>query len=408
MGKMQKRGGPASRRQATASRGGWKKVESLLPKGLHFLSGNEACAEGALVAGCKFFAGYPITPASEIGETLAKRILEVGGVFKQMEDEISAIGAVLGASWAGEKTMTATSGPGFSLMIENIGFADMTEMPCVIINVQRGGPSTGMPTKPSSSDIMMARYGCHGGTPHIALCPSDVQECYDLTIKAFNLSEKYRSPVIVLSDASLAHLREPLKIKSKVKIFDRIYEKGKQHFGPTKDFSAPSMPTPTDGEFLMTTGSAHNEWGVRNTFEPKGYEKLIWHLEKKISLSKELTDTEEFMTKDASQIVIAYGFTSRMAREAVANARLEGKKIGLIRLKIVWPFPETIIKKYEEQCQEFIVPEMNQGQLHNVVNQCVTDKTKTAVTSLAQPNGELINSEQIFEYLTKKTWGTRK
>jgi len=388
------------------SRGGWKQIKPLLRAGKYLFSGNEACTEGALTAGCKFFASYPITPASEIGARLTKRMPETGGVFKQMEDEISAIAAILGASWVGEKAMTATSGPGFSLMIENIGYADMTETPCVIIDVQRGGPSTGMPTKPSSSDIMMARYGCHGGTPHIVLCPSNVQECYELTIKAFNLSEKYRAPVIILSDASLAHLVEPIKIPTKMKIFNRIYRQGKQHFGPTKDFSAPSMPTPANGEFLMTTGSAHNELGLRNTFNPEGYEKLIWHLEKKVGLNKELTDVEEFMTKDANRIIVAYGFTARLAKEAVIKARATGKKIGLIKLKIIWPFPETTIKKYEKQCKEFIVPEMNQGQLNTVIKQCITSKTK--VTSLSQPNGELIDPERILKYLTQKIWGVRK
>ncbi|MCF7835630.1 MAG: 2-oxoacid:acceptor oxidoreductase subunit alpha [Candidatus Marinimicrobia bacterium] len=389
-----------SRSLSRQRRGGWTWRKSALPPGKYLLSGNEACAEGALTAGCKFFAGYPITPASEIGAHLAKRMPETNGVFKQMEDEISAIGAILGASWVGEKSMTATSGPGFSLMMENLGFADMTETPCIIVDVQRGGPSTGMPTKPSNSDIMMARWGCHGGIPHIVLTPSSVQECYDFTIKAFNLSEEYRTPVIILSDASLAHLSEPIEIKSKAKIFNRIYNKGHQHFGPTQKLEIPSMPMPSDGELLMTTGSAHNIWGERNTFDPDGYENLIWHLERKIKSIADLIFIEEFGVKNAERIVVACGFTGRIAKEAVVRARNRGIKVGLIRPKIIWPFPHWIIKLYEKQCQEFIIPEMNQGQLNHVIEQ----STQTKVTSLPQPNGEFISTERILKYLTQGAW----
>ncbi|MBU1179089.1 2-oxoacid:acceptor oxidoreductase subunit alpha [Patescibacteria group bacterium] len=380
-------------------RGGWINSKPLLKTGQkYFLSGNDACAEGALAAGCRFFAGYPITPASEILERMAIRMPKLNGSFIQMEDEIASMAAIIGASWAGVKSMTATSGPGFSLMQENISFADMTETPCVIINVQRGGPSTGMPTKPSTGDIRMARWGDHGGLQHIALCPASVQECYDLTIKAFNLSEKYRTPVIILTDAFLAHLTETLIIKPQ-KVFNRIYIPNEPPFGPTKNYSAPSMPNFADGEHLMITGSAHDERGWRNTADSESYEKLIHHLENKI-IKKRPIDVEKFFLEDAKQIIVAYGLVGRIAKEAIKKARKKGEKIGLLRLKILWPFPTEIIKKYEKRCAKFIVPEMNQGQLFFVVREKVSAK----VVSLPQQDGELINPERIYKYIMKGIW----
>jgi 2-oxoglutarate ferredoxin oxidoreductase subunit alpha len=394
-----KRALPAKAALKRCGRGGWKWKKSPFPPDKYLLSGNDACAEGALAAGCRFFTGYPITPASEISQRMAERMPELNGVFIQMEDEIASMAAIIAASWMGKKTMTATSGPGFSLMQENISYADMTETPCVIIDVQRGGPSTGMPTKPATGDIRMARWGDHGGSPHIALCPSSAQECYDLTIKAFNLAEKFRTPVIVLSDAALAHLYEPVIIKPRNCVFDRIYIPNQPPFGPTKNYSAPSMPNFTDEERIMVTGSAHNEWGVRNTFESEPYEKLIWHLHNKI-VKQKLVDVEKFLCKDAEQIIVSYGLVGRAAKETVRKARKKGIKAGLIRLKILWPFPTNVIKKYEKQCKKFIVPEMNQGQLSYVVR----EKINTNVVSLPQPNGELINPERILKYLIKGEW----
>lgn len=380
-------------------RGGWHSQKSHLTAGQYLISGNEAFVEGAIAAGCRFFAGYPITPASEILEVMLKKMSRFGGIAIQMEDEIASMGAVIGASWSGRKALTATSGPGFSLMQENISYADMTETPCVIIDVQRGGPSTGMPTKPASGDIRIARWGDHGGFPHIALCPASVQECYEFTILAFNLAEIYRTPIVILSDAYLSHLYETVIIKSRLKLYERKYLPGAPPFGPTEDYSSPSMPDLTDGEYLSITGSAHNQWGVRTTSDARSYQDLVWHLRNKI-MNKPPVAVEEFWLDDAEIVIVAYGMVARAAKAAIKQARKEGIKVGLLRPKILWPFPTEFIQKWSRRNQVFLVPEMNQGQLNYVVRERITNE----VVSLPQQDGNIITPERILNFLRGGKW----
>ncbi|MBI2626528.1 MAG: 2-oxoacid:acceptor oxidoreductase subunit alpha [Candidatus Nealsonbacteria bacterium] len=382
-------------------RGGRAQIKNLLSPGKYFMSGNEACALGAISCGCSFYAGYPITPSTEIAETMARELPKIGGKFIQMEDELASIMALAGASWAGMKSMTATSGPGFSLMQEGISYLLMTETPAVIVNVQRAGPSTGQPTKPATGDIREARWGAHGGTQLIAVCPSSVQECYELTIKAFNLSEQFRVPVIVLMDGYLGHLYESLNVTEEVlEVFERIYKPKEPPFGPTKDFSIPSMPNFDDGERLVITGSTHNQWGIRNTDGPEIQEAMMDYLQNKI-IQKKLFDAEELFLDDAKTIIVAYGSAARSAKWAVTEARAMGLKIGLFRPRILWPFASDRIRELSRQRgRKFVVPEMNQGQLNYVVR----EKISNEVISLPQPNGEIIDPRRIIKFLTEGEW----
>ncbi len=365
------------------------------------MNGNDAVVEGALAAGCRFFAGYPITPANEILEMMAKNMKEINGKFIQGEDEIASIMMVLAASWAGLKSMTATSGPGFALMQENLSLADMAEIPCVVVQVQRAGPSTGQPTRPAAMDMREVRYGSHGGAQRIVLYPGSVQEVYDSTIRAFNLAEQFRTPVILLSDAYLAHLSESLEIPRKNKVFDRIYIPREPPFGPTEDFSAPSMPCFGDGENLSITGSTHNQWGIRSTADPKIQEELVFHLNNKILQHREeLTDIEELFLEDAKTVVVAFGIVGRAAKWAVKEARKKGEKVGLFRPRIVYPFPTERIKEISKKGKKFIVPEMNQGQMFYVVREKISNK----VISLPQPDGQIINPRRILKYLLEGVW----
>lgn len=396
----QSRGGPSEKR-GSFKRGGWKEINSLLSPGRHFMTGNDAVVEGALATGCRFFAGYPITPANEILERMAKKMRDVGGGFIQAEDEIASVIMVLAASWAGKKSMTATSGPGFALMQENLSLADMAEIPCFVVNVQRAGPSTGQPTRPAAMDMREVRHGSHGGVQRIVLYPESVQEVYDLTIKAFNLAERFRTPVILLSDAYLAHLSESLEIREKIKVFDRIYIPGNPPFGPTEDFSTPSMPQFGDGENLSITGSTHNQWGIRSTTDPKIQEELIFYLNNKILKHREgLVDTEELFLEDAKTVVVAFGTVGRSAKWAVREARKKGEKVGLLRPRIVYPFPTERIKRLSERAEKFVVPEMNQGQMFYVVR----EKISNEVVSLSQPNGQIIDPRRILKYLLEGAW----
>ena len=257
-------------------------VKSTFPTGVYYLSGNEAAAEGAIAAGCRFYAGYPITPSSEIMERMPLRLREAGGVFIQMEDEIASISAVIGASWAGAKAMTATSGPGFSLMQESIGYAAFTETPCVIVDVQRAGPCTGQATKVGSGDIMQAKWGSHGDYQVIALSPWSVQEMYDLTLRAFNLSERYRVPAMVLSEETVGHLRENISIPARIEVWDRKKGKGEAPFGTKEEDGVPPMPAFGEGERLAITGSTHDAYGFRKTDEPEVHAELVERINRKI------------------------------------------------------------------------------------------------------------------------------
>ena len=338
-----------------------------------FILGDEAVAWGAVFAGCNFFGAYPITPATEIAETIAKLLPCVDGNFIQMEDEIASIGAIIGASWAGGKSMTATSGPGFSLMQENLGYAAMTETPCVIVDVQRSGPSTGQATKPAQGDVMQARWGTHGDHEIIALSPYSIEECFYLTIDAFNLSEKYRTPVILLLDGLVGHIREPFVFPDpdSIKITPRKLGKpGDLSFGGE---TVPPMLEIGSGGCVHITGSTHHENGLRDVETKAVHENLVYRICDKIKNdTNELTRVDEILDGDYKSLVISYGCIARPAKGAVLKAREEGKDIGYIRLINIWPFPDEYIRKAAEKCEKIYVPEMNLGQVNREIERLVS------------------------------------
>jgi 2-oxoglutarate ferredoxin oxidoreductase subunit alpha len=385
----------------TPDYGGWAEVPSALPAGVHFLSGNEACAEGTLTAGCRFYGGYPITPSSELMVHMAHRLPEVGGTFIQMEDEIASLCAVIGASWSGIKSMTATSGPGFSLMMESLGYAVMTETPCVIVNVQRAGPSTGQASRPAQGDVMQARWGTHGGPEIIALAPWSVQEMYDLTIRAFNLAERFRVPVIVLADEIVGHLQETITVEPTVRCFNRTRWPQDSPFGTEADDGVPPMPAFGEGARLLITGSTHDARGIRRTTDPQTQERLVRRLANKLLAHRnEIDDWETYFTADAERLVVAYGSVARSALWAVQEARRRGQRVGLLRLKSLWPFPDEIVTRCADDCREVVVPEMNLGQVVREVERC----TAARVTPLSQTNGEIIDPRRILGYLLEGRW----
>ncbi|MEN6329076.1 MAG: 2-oxoacid:acceptor oxidoreductase subunit alpha [Methanobacteriaceae archaeon] len=332
-----------------------------------FIPGNEACARGAVKAGCRFFAGYPITPSTEIAEDMSIFLPREGGTFIQMEDEISALGAVIGAVWGGLKGMTATSGPGFSLMQEHIGYAVMTETPLVIVNMQRGSPSTGQPTMASQSDMMQARWGSHGDYEIIALSPSSVQECFDFTVEAFNLAEKYRVPVMVMGDEIVGHMREKITIPPKVKVTPR--QKPTESPGDFLPYKAApdgtsAMPAFGDGYQLHITGLTHDERGYPDASSPTAHSNLVKRLCNKIlSHTDEISRLKSYYTDDAQVVVLTYGAPARPGLKAVRMAREQGIKAGFIKLDTVWPFPENAILKNLKGVSRVIVAEMNLGQI---------------------------------------------
>jgi 2-oxoglutarate ferredoxin oxidoreductase subunit alpha len=365
---------------------------------MYYFSGNEAAAEGAIAAGCRFYAGYPITPSSELMERMATRLGEVKGVFIQMEDEIASISAVIGASWAGAKAMTATSGPGFSLMQESIGYASFTETPCVIIDVQRAGPCTGQATRVGSGDVMQAKWGSHGDYQVIALSPWSSQEMYDLTLRAFNLSEQYRVPALLMADEAIGHLRETIKITEKVEVWDRKKEKGTAPFGTDEEDGVPPMPAFGEGERIAVTGSTHDAYGYRKTDDPEVHARLVERINKKILNKKKwIIETEEYFLEDSEIAVVAYGFTARTSLYVVNRLRKEGYKVGMLRLKTLWPFPDAEVTKAGKKVKRFLVPEMNLGQIAGEVKKYVS----CDVVSLTQTNGEVIRPETLIEALRK-------
>lgn len=375
-----------------------KWVKSPFPKGRYYFSGNEAAAEGAIAAGCRFYAGYPITPSSELMERMAVRLQEVGGIFIQMEDEIASISAVIGASWAGAKAMTATSGPGFSLMQESIGYAAFTETPCVIIDVQRAGPCTGQATKVGSGDIMQAKWGSHGDYQVIALSPWSSQEMYDLTLRAFNLSETYRVPTMVMADEAIGHLRETIQVPSRVEIFDRMKKKGSAPFDSEEEDGVPPMPSFGEGERLAVTGSTHDGFGFRKTDDPKVHARLVSRINKKILNHKRtIIETEGYLLEDAEIALIAYGFTARTSLYVVKRLRKEDRKVGMLRLKTLWPFPDEAVAQLGKQVKKILVPEMNLGQVAGEVRKYVP----CDVFSLTQTNGEVIGPDVLIETLRR-------
>jgi len=373
-------------------------MKAPFPKGNHYFSGNEAAVEGAIAAGCRFYAGYPITPSSEIMERMAFRLKEVGGVFIQMEDEIASISAVIGASWAGAKTMTATSGPGFSLMQESIGYAAFTETPCVIIDVQRAGPCTGQATRVGSGDIMQAKWGSHGDYQVIALSPWSVQEMYELTLHGFNLSERYRVPTLVMADEAIGHLRENLSTRPKVEVWDRKKKRGGSPFGTEEEEGVPPMPAFGEGERLLITGSTHDAFGFRKTEDPEAHATLVNRINQKILKNRNrIIETEGYFLEDSEKAALAYGFTARTSLYVVNHLRNEGMKVGMLRLKTLWPFPEEAVKELGKRVKKVIVPEMNLGQVAGEVKKfCSCD-----VIPINQINGEVIRPETIIEMLKK-------
>lgn len=363
-----------------------------------FIQGNEACARGAIEAGCRFFAGYPITPSTEIAEDMALMLPKEGGVFIQMEDEIGALGAVIGAVWGGLKGMTATSGPGFSLMQEHIGYAVMTETPLVIVNMQRGSPSTGQPTMASQSDMMQARWGSHGDYEIIALSPSSVQECFDFTAEAFNLAEKYRVPVMVMSDEIIGHMREKITIPEEVDItYRKMPEESPEKYLPYK---APSdgtsaMPAFGDGYKVHITGLTHDERGYPDASNPQTHSKLVNRLCDKIRKhTDDIARIKDEFTEDADVIILSYGAPARSALTAVKNAREQNIKAGYVKLETVWPFPEKLIKDAATSAQKVIVVEMNLGQIYYEVERILPDKE---VELLPKIGGEIHLPTEILD-----------
>jgi 2-oxoglutarate ferredoxin oxidoreductase subunit alpha len=366
--------------------------------GAHYLDGDHACAEGGMAAGCRFFAGYPITPSTEVAERIAARFPFMGGVFIQMEDELGSMAAILGGSWGGVKSMTVTSGPGFSLMMENIGLGAMMEVPCVVANVQRGGPSTGLPTMVGQADIMQARWGSHGDYELIALAPDSPQEAFDLTIEAFNLSERYRVPVMVMLDECVGHMTEKVVIPpaEEIEIVERRYTKLPPNeylpYRPGPD-GIPEMVKAGDGYRIHTTGLTHDERGYP-VMSAEAQEKLVRRLVEKIrNHAHEIHHIEEEEIDDAEVVVVSYGITSRVARPAIEGARKKGIKVGSLRLLTVWPFPERRVRDLARNVKGFVVPEINYGQIVLEVERCAAGQAPAVL--VPHGGGDVHDPRQI-------------
>ena len=360
---------------------------SVSTKSVHFWQGNQACAEAALVAGCRFFAGYPITPASEIAEIMSQQLPKLGGTYIQMEDEIAAISAIIGAAWGGSLSMTATSGPGFSLMQENIGYAIMTETPCVIVNVQRAGPSTGQATKAAQGDLMQARWGTHGDHEMIVLAPNSSQETYELTIKAFSISEKLRHPVILLSDEVVGHSREKVVVDSNsdYQVSRRLAKPGEPPYGGVSSDGNAIMPRFGDGHNLLITGSTHDEQGFRKTSDSKAHDELIHRITGKVKEAKSILDDYVISGPDQAEWgIISFGSTSRSVEELMTNETSKSN-LRTMRLRTVWPFPDEAVRNFSESVDKILVPELNLGQLSGEVSRVVRDTTE--VVSLNKIGG---------------------
>ena len=377
--------------------------------GPHFIDGDHACSEGAISAGCRFVAGYPITPSTEIVERIADRFPLVGGIFIQMEDELASSIAIQGAAWGGKKAMTVTSGPGFSLMMEHIGYAAMTETPCVFVDVQRAGPSTGLPTMPAQGDMMQARWGSHGDYGIIALSPNSPQECFDLTIKAFNLSEKYRVPVLLMMDECVGHMIERVVIPKAedIEIFER-----RSFSGAREDFLlyqadadlVPPMAKAGEGYNIHVTGLTHDERGYPNmSLAAQG--RLVNRLTDKIRLNADaIADYREDGVEQADAVVVTYGITSRTVLPAVEQARKEGKKIGHLRMITTWPFPEKRIRELASKVKSFVVPEINLGQMVLEVERAA-GRSKARVLSVPHAGGSVHDPKEIYAAIMESLKG---
>ncbi len=375
--------------------------------GEHFMLGDHAAAEGAILAGCRFFAGYPITPATEIAERMSTRMPQIDGVYIQMEDELASMNAILGASWSGAKSMTATSGPGFSLMMENFGLGIMLETPCVLVNVQRGGPSTGLPTLVGQQDMMQARWGSHGDYEVIALAPSSPQELFDLTIRAFNLAEKYRTPVLVMTDAEVGHMTEKVVIPrpEDIEIINRpMVRKGDvrpDQFRIYRDTGASGGKSPVspmavagEGYRIHITGLTHDERG----YPAMNAAAQEWNLERIVNKIRNYQDdiiqVEEQDLKDADVVVVSYGISARTSLWPIAMAKKEGIRVGLLRLITVWPFPDDRIREVAKQVRAFVVAEINMGQIVREVERCAASNAQ--VHGVNRPGGDILEPDQVL------------
>ncbi len=376
--------------------------------GPHFIDGDHACSEGAIAAGCRFVAGYPITPSTEVVERIAQRFPFVGGIFIQMEDEIASSIAIQGAVWGGKKAMTVTSGPGFSLMMEHIGYAAMTETPCVFVDVQRGGPSTGLPTQPGQGDMMQARWGSHGDYGIIALSPNSPQESFDLTVRAFNLAEQYRTPVLLMMDECVGHMTERVIIPpaDQIEITPRRLYEGKRDdfllYQPMEDL-VPSMVTAGDGYRIHVTGLTHDERGYP-AMTAAVQDKKVRRLVDKIRLhAGEIADYRADHVEEAEIVVVSYGISSRTAIPAIEMARQEGIRVGHLRLVVVWPFPEIFIRELAGRVKGFVVPELNLGQMKLEVERCAAGKAPVSLVGHA--GGSVHNPHDIYRAIKKMVKG---
>ncbi len=373
--------------------------------GSHYLDGDHSCSEGAIAAGCRFASGYPITPSTEVVERLAQRFPHIGGRFLQFEDELAASIALQGAVWGGAKAITVTSGPGFSLMMEHIGYAAITETPCVFIDVQRAGPSTGLPTQPAQGDMMQARFGSHGDYRIIALCPNSPQECFDLTVEAFNLAEEYRVPVLVMLDEVVGHMTEKVVIPAadKIKVVERRWTSKKpgeyKPYEPAEGSLVPEMVKAGDGYRFHVTGLTHDERGYPNMTMPV-HEKMQMRLTDKIV--KNADKIIRFDAKDlegAEVVVVSYGITSRIAQKAIRMARDNGLKVGSFRLITAWPFPEKQIIALSKQVKALVVPELNLGQMALEVERMAAGRCRTV--AVPHVGGTVHTPEAILKSITE-------
>ncbi len=380
--------------------------------GEHFLLGDYAAAEGAILAGCRFFAGYPITPATEIAERMSTRLPQVDGIYIQMEDELASMNAILGASWAGVKSMTATSGPGFSLMMENLGLGIMLETPCVVVDVQRGGPSTGLPTLVGQQDMMQARWGTHGDYEIIALSPSSPQELFDLTIRAFNLSEKFRTPVLVMTDAEVGHMTERVVIPrpEEIEIINRpqvrkgdmepdhfrIYRDSDSNCG--EDAVSP-MAIAGEGYRFHVTGLTHDELG----YPAMNAESSDWNIKRLVNKIRahrdEIIQLEERYLDDAEIVLVSYGISARTALWPMEQARKEGIRVGYLRLITIWPFPEKRIFELAKSIRAFIVPEINAGQIRLEIERCASGQAQ--IFGVHRLGGDILEPRQVLDAIRK-------
>ncbi len=380
--------------------------------GEHFMLGDYAAAEGALLAGCRFFAGYPITPATEIAERMSVRLPQVGGIYIQMEDELASMNAILGGSWAGVKSMTATSGPGFSLMMENLGLGIMLETPCVLINVQRGGPSTGLPTLVGQQDMMQARWGSHGDYEIIALAPTSPQELFDLTIHAFNLSEKYRTPVLVMTDAEVGHMTEKviipppeeIEIVSRPRVLRgdvepalfRIYRGLSSADG--NGYISP-MAIAGEGYRIHVTGLTHDERGYPAMHAEAQKANIARLINKIRSHADDIIELEERYLDDAEIVVVSYGISARTSLWPIEQAREQGLRVGYLRLVTVWPFPEARIRELAKGIRAFVVPEINMGQIVREVERCACGQAQ--VFSATHAGGDILEPHYVLDVIRR-------